>query len=118
MERPITPEDFGLKVDDLDERAKRFEKQREDRGWDDSETWSLDIAFAKWIVPRLERFREITIGHPMGTTEEKWDKVIGDMVDGFKIMIEDDCIPESKKRLKKVTKAIHLFHEHFFSLWW
>jgi len=115
----MNPEDFGMQVDDLDERAKLHAKQREDRGWDDSETWSLDITFARWIWPRLERFKEITICRPADVTEEKWDAILGEMIEGFKIMDEDDMVPDhDKKKMKKVNRAINLFHANFFALWW
>lgn len=37
---------------------KRF-YQRLTRGWDDSDTWNLDLTFMKWLSPRLKRYAEI-----------------------------------------------------------
>ena len=45
--------------DPLKEREKIFKKQRKERGFDDSETWSLTDTVANFIIPRLERYEEI-----------------------------------------------------------
>ena len=39
--------------------------QRLIRGWDDTETWSLDDSFYKWLQPRLKRFIQLTMTYPM-----------------------------------------------------
>lgn len=44
-------------------KIKRF-FQRLYRGWDDSETWSLDTSFYNWLLPRLKRFTELTVCYP------------------------------------------------------
>ena len=36
-----------------------LKKQRLERGFDDSETWSLRDTIANFIIPRLERYEEI-----------------------------------------------------------
>ena len=41
-------------------RSLRFWWQRGTRGWDDSETWGLDGTLARFILPRLQRFKEVT----------------------------------------------------------
>jgi len=38
--------------------------QRLTRGWDDSDTWSLDVSVAKFLLPRLKRYRELRQGVP------------------------------------------------------
>ena len=42
-----------------DDREKLFSQQRIERGFDDSETWSLKDSIIKFIIPRLERYEEI-----------------------------------------------------------
>jgi hypothetical protein len=47
--------DYGLSQEMPDDtRQEKWKKQRETRGFDETELWSLDIAFAKMIVERLE----------------------------------------------------------------
>lgn len=40
-------------------RTYRYFWQRRTRGWDDSELWALDVSFARWMLPRLIRIREV-----------------------------------------------------------
>ena len=42
-----------------DKREIDFIKQRLERGFDDSETWSLRDTIALFILPRLKRYQEI-----------------------------------------------------------
>ena len=39
--------------------SEEFQRQRIERGFDDSETWSLTDTIANFIIPRLERYIEI-----------------------------------------------------------
>lgn len=38
----------------------RLWKQRQIRGWDDSETWSLDSTFTSFMLPRLKKYQEFS----------------------------------------------------------
>jgi len=42
-----------------DDREEKFIEQRIERGFDDSETWSLCDTIANFTIPRLERYEEI-----------------------------------------------------------
>ena len=42
-----------------DERLQRYRDQRDARGFDDTETWSLDNTIARFIGPRLKRYIEL-----------------------------------------------------------
>lgn len=57
------------------------------------ETWSLDITFAKYIIPRLKKFKELNNGYP-GTEEvntpEKWDEALDKMIQAFEYVIDLD----------------------------
>lgn len=46
---------------DNDSRAEAWAKQREEYGFDERETWSLDAAFAQWLYERLLMYKEINI---------------------------------------------------------
>lgn len=74
-------------------RSIRFFFQRLFRGWDDSETWSLDYQFYKWLLPRLKRFRELTFAYP-GTDEyptlESWQKELDKRCKQLELLIYDD----------------------------
>lgn len=118
--------------------------QRRFRGWDDSDTWSLDYVIAKFIVPRLKRFKELKTGWPNNIVgesdkdcEEQWNQILDKMIRGFEwILMEDDYVHQSfqdnklpydkkmadvQKRLKKVDREVKegldLFKKYFRGLW-
>lgn len=106
---------YGFDISENDERYDKFKKQREERGFDDTETWSLDVTFAKFLVPRLKRFKELNNGIPNGLNEQEWNNILDEMIEGFEGIITDDLI---NPRNEKADKALKLFTEHYFSLWW
>ena len=98
-----------------DNRWKEFQEQRLERGFDDSETWSLDITIIKFVLPRLKVFKEVCCGCPSTLTNEKWQDILDKMITAFELAIEG--FPE-KEELKLVDEGLDLFREHFFHLWW
>lgn len=57
------------------------------------ETWSLDVNLAKYIIPRLKKFKELNNGYP-GISEmdtpEKWDEALDKMIQAFEYVIDLD----------------------------
>ena len=128
-------------------RQVRFFFQRLFRGWDDSDTWSLDVSFYKWLKPRLERFVELTNSYPDTKeypTMEKWKKDLKKRLGQLEHLIAQDdldfddwsYIPK-KKRLEYecdtdiYTTTINMlafdymaqdfnkwFSKHINQLWW
>ena len=57
------------------------------------ETWNLDIMFAKYIIPRLKKFKELNNGYPGRDemdTPEKWDDALDKMIQAFEYVMEWD----------------------------
>ena len=57
------------------------------------ETWSLDVNLAKYIIPRLKKFKELNNGYPgIGEmdTPEKWDEALDKMIQAFEYVIDLD----------------------------
>lgn len=105
-------------------RDIRFFFQRLVRGWDDSETFSLDHSLAKLIAPRLRRFRDVTIGTP-GMFEgseggrEKWLAELDSMVKAFEFYASDEYFEcNDQEKLEDTNKAIELFAKRYGALWW
>ena len=96
----------------------KYSWQRKWRGFDDSETWSLDITLAYWIVPRLKRFKKVNNGYPSGLTEDKWNETIDKMIRAFEIIIKDDTDVVSDEEWTEFAEGFKLFHDHFRDLWW
>lgn len=110
---------FSLTKED-DKREKKFAKQRKRNGFDDSETWSLHDTIAKFTLPRLKRFREITIGCPVHYEHmEDWQKDLDKMITSFEHLTqENDNILWDNKKTKEIDEGLDLFRENFLWLWW
>lgn len=110
--------------EEQDERAMKFKEQRMTRGFDDSETWNLDMTIAKFLVPRLKAFKECENGHPAGMSEKKWDKILDEMIEGFELHCTKDewefdmDINTRNEKKAKVDKALKHFSKYFHDLWW
>lgn len=62
-------------------RRFKFLFQRLIRGFDDSETWDLQDTFHRWLLPRLERFLEVTCAYPMRCkSHQQWIKELNKRV--------------------------------------
>ncbi len=100
-------------------RWLRLAVQRLFRGWDDSETWSLDYSLAKIITPRLKRFRELTCGYPGNETEESWNAKLDAMIEAFEFLASDDrWLDDDKEQWDKTQKGLKLFAKYYCALWW
>lgn len=101
-----------------DKRLEKYKKQRKDRGWDDTELWSLDTTIAKFIVPRLKRFKETVNGHPNEFTFEEWKVELQKMIDAFEYVANDDeYYSYDKKKIKMCDVGMKSFHKYFSHLW-
>jgi len=102
-------------------RSIKFFYQRRTRGFDDSETWSLDTSLSRLIVPRLKRFKELLDGHPAEMTFEEWNEIIDEMIWSFEWFANEkrwDLTNEEEiMQLKRAEAGIHLFAKYFDSLW-
>jgi hypothetical protein len=99
-------------------RDVKFVWQRLTRGWDDSETWSIDYSLSKIILPRLKRFTEVRCGHPYDMTDEEWQRDLGKMIAAFEFAGSDKRWEAEPEEYKKHQEGIDLFAKNFFSLWW
>lgn len=102
---------FSLLTNPEDERWEKYKQQRIERGFDDSETWSLDTTIIKFILPRLKRFKEIPCGYPSYlNSEEEWDKILQTMIDWmehYDVIMDDSEYKEGRDN----------FFEYFSALW-
>ena len=58
-----------------------------------SDLWNLDITIAKFVLPRLKKFKKENIGYPGRKemdTPEKWDEVLDKMILAFEYVISWD----------------------------
>ena len=52
-----TPYDFEC---DDEIRNQKWEKEREQYGFDERETWNLDFTFFCWLYERLRKYKEVS----------------------------------------------------------
>jgi hypothetical protein len=100
--------------------------QRRVRGWDDSDTYSLDGTIAKFILPRLKRFKEVNNGVPnvfcsQGTDigGKIWDSRLDKMIRAMELVIKNhDTGIITQEEAEEITWGLNLFGQHFMDLWW
>ena len=80
---------FSL-TDKTDDREPDYVKQRQLRGFDDSETWSLTDTICHFILPRLQRFKEINASTPAQLTEQEWNAILDKMIVAFQLTCKDN----------------------------
>ena len=101
-------------------RSVKYLFQRIFRGWDDSETWSLDCTIAEFVLPRLKRFKELNIGFPHRIeSPEKWDEILDKMIfalDKVTKQFDDEDWTEEDQR--KIRWGLIAFGNYFRDLWW
>ena len=109
---------FSL-TDSYDKREKDFKKQRIERGFDDSETWSLTDTISNFIIPRLKRFKEINGGILCEMTSEEWNLILDKIIRAFELSARDKGSRIwNKEEEKELDEGLDLFRQWFFALWW
>jgi len=116
-----------LYLNKKDKTYKKHLKQLKTQGFSDTELWCLNMCIAKFILPRLKRFKTVTIGYPATLSEKKWQIVLDKMIFSFEWVVTETTMTEEymklsdkKKKLnwKKYDEGIKLFSQYFLSLWW
>ena len=92
-------------------------------GFIPAEFWNLDSTLVMYIYSHLCYFRDnCNVGHPGNMSEEKWNKILDDMITAFKLLIEKDETDyhsiESKNRQKKIRYGLRLFIKYLYDLWY
>lgn len=69
-----------LKKDDP--RIEKYRNQQLERGFDDSELWSLDDTVLQFLLPRLRIFKTYTKSYPADLKSlDEWQNIIQKMID-------------------------------------
>jgi hypothetical protein len=101
---------------------KAWRKQRKKRGFDDTEVWNLHYTMYQFMIPRLERFRDITMSFPLTETVESYNEKLNFIIDSFKARYElyekcDISVKEEKEIRENADKAAFLLGMLWFDLW-
>lgn len=102
---------FSL-LDNQDKRETEYSVQRIERGFDDSETWSLRDTFSLFMIPRLKRYIEIT-----GNLQNNQD--VKCFLLALELISRDNgiCIHTEQEK-KQIQEGLQKFPEIFMKLWW
>jgi hypothetical protein len=96
-------------------RRIRWWWQRRTRGFDDRETWDLDVTIAEFVLPRLRRFKNVTKCYPSGMTEEEWHEMLDGMILAFEWIATSR---EATYKPDNVHSGLRDFGDYYFDLWW
>jgi hypothetical protein len=95
------------------------------RGWTDEDTWSLDYVLAKFVYPRLVRFKELNNGFPggLGFTEESWNEALDNMIYAMRVIAKDEINDYDDElhcsvNWAKMQLGLEQFGKYFRDLWW
>ena len=117
----------ALNLDDEDYKEKiEWKKQREERGFDDSELWDLDATILRFTLPRLKEFvKQRVMGYPSRLEFDYpdcknydklwWEDILPNMIKGIERYIEED--PDFEDRTVGTDKDLELFFKYFSCLW-
>jgi hypothetical protein len=100
-----------------DSREEKFKKQRIERGFDDSETWSLRDTIANFIIPRLECYEEIA-NDALIRDQELKDNIQKFLTSMKLIAADGKGEILTKKHWEEVYEGLETFPKVFLSLWW
>ena len=72
----------------------------------DSECWSLDSTFTKYMLPRLKHFRNMKrYSYPPDVTPEEWENILDEIIWAFDYMANDEKylkMPEFDSDMEKI----------------
>lgn len=86
---------------------------------DDSETWSLTDTICHFILPRLQRFKEINASTPAQLTDQEWNGILDKMIIALRLTCKDEGSRIwNDEESKQIDEGLDLFREWFMALWW
>lgn len=103
-------------------KAKRLVKQyrqRAQRGWSDSDVWSLDIFLAETIRDTVRQLRDTTMSTPLHMTQDEWHTTLTTIADGFDAHLTIvNTAPDDDRYLRDLrAKGFNALRDNFSGLW-
>ena len=101
-------------IDINDSNWNIYEKQRLERGFDDSELWCLNNTTSSFILPRLKAFKEKHFSTPENMTSDEWDNILERIIIAFEIVRKDD---PTEEEMYKMECGLKLFARYLKNMW-
>jgi hypothetical protein len=92
-----------------------YKYQKIFRGFGDNELWNFDTTIAKYIVPRLKRFKELQHGYPANLKEEEWNEILDQIIYSFELKLDDKEFDEELRADYEL--GLIYFAKYFDHLW-
>ena len=114
-----TPYDFEC---DDEIRNQKWEKEREQYGFDERETWNLDFTFCCQLYERVRKYKEVIPVDlnckivKVNDEEKNLGEWIDIMINNAEALILLDMYSEENIKLAEFT--IEIFKQTIFYLWW
>lgn len=121
----------------------KYAWQRVTKGWDYSQTWSIDYNYSKILGELILEFKQVNNAIPFSIIDQVcenyqfgddinknkedearklWDNVLQEMADGFLFYYNYKYDTFENKNFeilnKKISRSLELFSKHFQDLWW
>jgi len=107
-----------------DDRQKHWAKEREEYGFDNRETWNMDVSFFLWLYERLRMYKEIS---PVDLTFHKFEhegqelnlgECIDKIIENIQYSFKNDRYELDEEVARRETEAVDIFSKIIFYLWW
>lgn len=124
LEELVDPKDLPQNWNPDDKRQKAWKRQREECGFDERETWSLDYTFRLWFYQRLKMYNEINCidsnHHKFKFKEEEYtlQECIDYILEAFELSFKNDDWNYKKEMSEKVYNAYKIIGIIMPYLWW
>ena len=99
---------------------RRNRQLRGRQGWVPSDTWNLDGYLAALLADALTYLRDHGHGHPGNITQETWDGILAEMVEGFAAWRDHDTVASvaaEDEAYRKLRRSLRLMHRWYGHLW-
>lgn len=105
----------GKEYDRQKTRRTQYKQFKQEHGFDPSEIWSLDINIAKFVYPRLVKFKQDLICVPVDLSEEEWRNILDKIIFAMRVLaIGTD--EEFNQFYNKVNEGCELFGKYMLQL--
>ena len=98
---------------DIKDRKKK--KQRQERGFDDTETETLYYTFACFMLPRLARY--IMLDESFNFRDKEQVRKIKQLYIALQLIIKEKTLKITDKEAEAIKRGIKILPDIFFTLW-
>lgn len=81
------------------------------------ELWSLDCTIAKFVLPRLKKFKEISPSSPLDFSKEEWQDILDHMIYAMEYVSDDKKWYSPDIDHQKVDDGLDYFGRYLTLLW-